>query len=350
VIACAVLLCSAAKASGQEPAWEIEVHAGTLLLHDSTEGQGTLPGPGEPFQTLGGRSRKVSSWYFGDGARLMNELVGVIAPGAPARIVPIDGVLTAPLAERSNGIQFGLRVSRALTRRVDAEFNLDIHQGRLQVDRQALDALDISSASFEDVWRALAVDEPVALQAADVSSVVTVEGTGRQILTSGALSIKLRTSGTLVPYVTAGGGVVSNVGDRPSVVMEGRYRFQTFGLFPLEEFDTVILRDATTDHVLAGIVGGGFKYFMTPRRGLRVDVRAHFGASATRTLVSATPRTPATPPFQIALYSTTTPSLQISNASTASSTLSKPLSDFESFSGHGKPRPVSVTVGFFWRL
>src|SRR5580692_6056759 len=59
--------------------WEIELHGGGMLATAPGDGTGALPGPGPaittPFTIPAGVStgRVVSSWYFGDGASLLNQ-------------------------------------------------------------------------------------------------------------------------------------------------------------------------------------------------------------------------------------------------------------------------------------
>src|SRR5688572_32554838 len=72
--------CRATHAFAQQPPsgaagkWEIEVHAGLAMAGAPTGAKTAMPAPGEPFTTRNARpSRYVSSWYFGDGAALLNE-------------------------------------------------------------------------------------------------------------------------------------------------------------------------------------------------------------------------------------------------------------------------------------
>src|SRR5688572_3578875 len=78
MISCAgLLVLQAAPASAQNaPKWEIEFHAGGLVTNNPTDGTTALPPAGAAFTTAGARpSRRVSSWYFGDGAALLNEVL-----------------------------------------------------------------------------------------------------------------------------------------------------------------------------------------------------------------------------------------------------------------------------------
>src|SRR5207248_2356220 len=54
--------------------WSIEVHGGANAPTNPSGGTSALPPPGVTFSTLVGRdSRRVPSWYFGDGASLLNQ-------------------------------------------------------------------------------------------------------------------------------------------------------------------------------------------------------------------------------------------------------------------------------------
>src|SRR6185295_7785744 len=114
--------------SNPEPAsnWEFEVHGGAATSNHPTGGVGTLPpGPGISFTTIDGNpSRKVYSWFFGDGAVLLNQ-VQALAPASPERLVPLDSVLTSAVVRRTSGGVVGVRLSRRLTSLLSAEFNAD---------------------------------------------------------------------------------------------------------------------------------------------------------------------------------------------------------------------------------
>ena len=70
------LLVFAASATAQErEKWEVEFHGGGMLVNNPTGGTASLPDPGPAFITeLGRPSRRESSWYFGDGALLLNQV------------------------------------------------------------------------------------------------------------------------------------------------------------------------------------------------------------------------------------------------------------------------------------
>ena len=66
----------AAAQPAPERKWEVEVHGGGIRSTTPTDGTGALPAPGPTIPSTfvgGGATRAVSSWYFGDGAALLNQ-------------------------------------------------------------------------------------------------------------------------------------------------------------------------------------------------------------------------------------------------------------------------------------
>src|SRR5690348_2906620 len=139
--------CLAALAAVASPAtaqtagagkWEIELQGGGMLSTNPTAGTVSLPGPGQAFSTAAiyppqsvitvASSRRESSWYFGDGAILLNQAakaletsqVGMSTP-FPGRIVTLDSVLARSLGQRRRAGSIGVRVSRVLSPRISAE-------------------------------------------------------------------------------------------------------------------------------------------------------------------------------------------------------------------------------------
>jgi hypothetical protein len=111
-----------AAQDAQAPPWEIEFHGGGLFSSMSNDGTGRLPDPGAVFTTLiGTPSRRVSSWYFGDGALLMNQVTLLLGGGGP-RITPLDPALIESRLDRDAGGTIGFRLSRRLNNRLRAEF------------------------------------------------------------------------------------------------------------------------------------------------------------------------------------------------------------------------------------
>src|SRR5207249_982595 len=103
-------------------------------------------------------SRRTSSWYFGDGAVLLNQVNAAL--GLSPRITPLDPVLKSSLADRQQGGSFGFRVSRTLSDRFSAEFGVDYALGRLTMSAPALAGIEAARASFVPALAALIANGP----------------------------------------------------------------------------------------------------------------------------------------------------------------------------------------------
>jgi hypothetical protein len=332
--------------------WEVEIHAGASTGGGISGGTGIGQFPvGVPLPTGAGTatSRRVSSWYFGDGALLLNQTNTAL--GGVGRMTPLDSVLTTAIGRLDGGTMFGFRVGRSLTPRISADFSFDYAQGGLRMTDQAVAAIERTRLSFVDAWNGLlatgAIPNPIVTSESEVE-----EGGGHQLLAVGAVNIHLFRAGRFVPYVTAGGGGLFNRGTAPSAALTGNYRFSFAGIFPINETDRMTLGAATSDRAFVGVVGGGFKYGMSARDGLRVDVRVHLSGSGIETLAGATPSVVFQSPAFV-ISTGTIPSIQFSNSQVFNrpSSLSGPvIDDLNTFKGSGVQSRVSVTAGYFFRF
>jgi len=328
--------------------WEVEVHGGGLIPTNPTGGTaGTIPSAA-PFTTVVNRpSSRVSSWFFGPGAQLFNQLPVLLAPN---QITALDPVLDGSTADYQSGGDFGFRISRRLTGRLSAEFNFDYANTPLEITSSTLDAIEASRASFERAFTGLS--QSGAFFSPSIRATTTGDHSGgREFITTGAVTVDLATHGGLVPYVTAGAGVASSGGDLPDLTLTGSYSFSLVGILPIAETDTVRLHYSTGSTFVA-LFGGGVKRDMSPRWGLRGDARVNVGGNPTKLLLDATPNVAVlTPPLAIA--SVTTPSVQFANnpVTNAPSTLSGPaITNFEAFKGGGTRAHVALTGGVYWRF
>jgi hypothetical protein len=191
------------------------------------------------------------------------------------------------------------------------------------------------------------------------SRATTNDDQGRQLFTTGALAVNLITDGRLIPYATIGAGIVSNIGNGPTVTLVGNYRFTSnvnstgAGSFPVNETDTVTIRLAPANtHAFVTVLGGGVKVMGSSRWGVRGDVRAYISKNTFNVLIDANPQVVTSTPAG-AVASFLTPSAQFSNnPSTGSpSNLSGPaISGFKAFTGSGTPVQVNVSGGVFFRF
>src|SRR5439155_15657393 len=94
-----VLMAAPAHAQQASGKWEIEFHAGGGPVSNPTDATANLPVAGPPFTTVvATTSRRTPSWYFGDGAVLLNQVNAAL--GLSPRITPLDSVFKSSLADR----------------------------------------------------------------------------------------------------------------------------------------------------------------------------------------------------------------------------------------------------------
>jgi opacity protein-like surface antigen len=313
-------------------------------------------------------SRRESSWYFGDGAILFDQAatalaanpVAMTAPFA-ARVVTLDPVLGRSLGEIRRGGIFGARVSRALNARFAAELSFDYGLARLDITKENSQAIEATRSSFATAFTGL-ITSNTGRTLRGLSSTAELErASARQLVTTGALLVNLRTTGGLTPYATIGVSLLSIVGDRPSASLTGNYQFSNATGAIFNETDNVTVRDARDRTSLAGIVGGGVKYHVARRWGLRLDARVSLSRSSTITLVDAVPNVSLgqLPAGRVTLNAN--PTIQFGNSSNAvtaigvtgiaPSTLSgAPLTGFRTWSGSGVSSQTNITAGIFWRF
>jgi len=331
--------------------WELEAHGGGLWSSNSTSGSAATLPAATPFTTrFGTVSRAESSWMFGDGASLLNA-TNIALRAINGQITPLDSVLGVATGSRGNGGSAGFRVARRFGPRYAAEFSFDYAATPLEFTAKTVDGIEATRSTFITAWRGLLATGPF------VNTNVTAttdlhRSAGHQLLTTGALTVDLTTHGRLVPYVVGGAGIVSNRGDAPVATVTGNYAFSVGGLFPINETDRVTVRLVPRDHEAVGVFGGGVRYAVSPRWGIRGDVRAHVGGGKLDTLVDATPSVSTlAPAFFIA--SATIPSIQFSNnpSTGTPSTLSGPaINGLKTFSGSGTAIRTNVAAGVYFRF
>jgi hypothetical protein len=338
--------------------WEIELHGGGLFPNTPSQGSGQLPAPQAAY-AIGPQfsSRSVPSWYFGDGTALFNSMAGSLRPyfQVPG-ITPLDPVLTGPAARRSSSGSFGLRLARRLNSRLSAELSVDYDLARLEMTSGSLAEIEASRASFGAAWNRLPYTFPIANL--NVTSTATVQSGGRQIRTTGALNIRLRTTGKLVPYATLGAGIASSLGEGPRVDLIGDYHFDVVAPLPptapMHQTDTVSIRYSSRNAVV-GVLGLGFKYDLSPRWGLRADIREHLGGFKTIATLDATPtNVTSSDPRSLGLLFgfRGSPVVLVDNRGTRgnSSLGGTSVVGFRSFEGSGTQSQLNVTVGLSLRF
>jgi len=342
--------------------WEFEIHGGGTLSMNPGDGTAALPAAATPFTTAlfgGGSSRQVPSWFFGDGAVLFNQVESQEDVGVGGfmtqRMVALDPVLNTQSAERDHAASFGFRISRDLTPRWALEANFDYSLANLSMNRAALNGIEASRAAWQAAFIDLFTNSCGCPNTVLATSNVHASD-GQQVFGTLGVNFNLTTHGRFVPYVSFGGGAIGNAGGLPSAVLVGNYQ-ALVGIQSYNETDSVRIHYAVDDITPTGYFGAGFKYYVTPTWGFRMDVRDYLSGNGVDTLVDASPSrvavaagtgVPTGPPFD-------DPTIQFSNdpslVSPANlSSLSGSLTNFRTFGGSGVHNQVAVTVGVFLRF
>jgi hypothetical protein len=354
-IAAAALLVSiaagpaAAQSSPSARRWQVEGFAGLSVFDLPSDGTASLPPAGPGLITSGptNPSRRVSTWFLGDGASLLN---GVNAEfGIPGRIAPLDSALAAFGLTGANAPAFGIRVRRIVSQRLTIEFSADMMSGSRELSPEFLEAVEAARASFITAFNGLLTTGPFTTPSVTATSTVSNQSS-RDLATTVSAQWTF-SAGAFAPYVAAGGGLVHKVGDLPSVTLNGNYRFDILGGFPINETDDLRLR-YDQGSALVGLVGAGLRRNFSERAGLSLDARLLFGQQTLTLRLDSNPAVVTGTPAGF-IESFTTPAIQFSNspATGRESTLSgEPLDGFKAFSTSGLQTRYIVSAGVFWRF
>ncbi len=354
VIASLGLPASAIAQNAARPAkWTVELYGGGSAPSASSGGapiEGFDSGVSFPAES-GQLSRAVSSWYFGDGAALLNQALaqfssisGTILP----RIAPLDAGLLASGGRRKSGGVFGVRVGRTLSHKLTIEFSVERSLAKLGLSDGLKDALRAGSESFEAAFEGLLATAPA--NSVNVTSTLTMpDASNTNTRLAAAAKWTVFTGTRLTGYVTGGAGLILSSGEGPSAILNGRYSFRYFGLFPMNETDRVVVRVNESKNPPMGIFGGGVTYDLSARTGLRADVRVLLSSTSDVTSVTASPLVAIVAPTNV-MTSVTSPALQFSTQPNIRSTLSGPNQNLTVFKGSGFTRQVAITLGVFKRF
>lgn len=332
--------------------WQVEGFGGLSLFELPASGEAALPPTGPSLPTSGptNPSRRIPTWFLGDGASLLN---GTNADfGVAGRLVPLDDALGSLGLSGSHAPVAGLRLRRELNTRWWLEVGTEVHTGAADLDPDLLDAIELSRASFASAFTGLFTTGPFIN--VDVDAISRVTGTSsRELAVTAAVRYTLAKR-TLTPYVLVGAGLVHRLGDLPTATLTGTYDFTVATSSSQSRFtesDTLTLR-FEQGTALVGIAGAGLQHALTDRLGLAIDGRASFGAPALTLQLDSTPSVTTRSPGSF-VESFTTPAVQFSsNPSTGrDSTLSgAPLTGFKAFSTSGLQIRYLVTAGIVVRF
>jgi hypothetical protein len=187
-------------------------------------------------------------------------------------------MLESRIVERQSPTSFGVRIDRSLTPRFGVEFALDEAQGELTLRSSSKDVASASQASFPAMWNLLLSALSSGSQVVTSDAMID-DKRGRQLVTSGTLLINLLSSTSFTPYVAVGAGYITAHNGAPSMTLVGNYSF-TFAPIPvtpippfhINETDTVKIQAAARNS-MTWVFGGGVKYALGDRWGVRADLR-----------------------------------------------------------------------------
>ena len=341
------------------PKWMLEIHGGAMIGQGPTKGSGITDFPvGPVFQTsfpdeipVGPTSRAVSTWFFGDGTALFNQMQAQ-SPVPPqlafSTITPLDGLLRSSAARRRGGPTFGVRVTRALSTRYGIELGFERTNRNFAMTDEAETAIEATRSSFERAFGGLLAVIP-QINGRATATAQFADETGQETTLSGALVMTLTSSSRIAVQVLGGGGVIFNHSSPVQLRLQGNYRFTAFDGGQPNESDTVTVTITDRDRVNAGIVGGAFEYRFGGRQGLRFDVRAFISPNGIITTATAVPSVATSSPGVVATR--TDPTIVISSRPGTRTTLSGgTIAELETFTGSGLDVRMHVTAGYFFRF
>lgn len=174
VALCALILPAPASAQSTDRRWQVELVGGVAVFQMPTSGDAALPPAGPSLPTNGPTtpSRRVPTWFLGDGASLLNGTNAEF--GVASRLVPLDAALGTLGLTGTNAPAMGVRVRRQMTSRLSLELGAELHAGSVRMSDELLDAAEGSRASFEAAFAGLFTSGP--FQNVDVTATSTMTG------------------------------------------------------------------------------------------------------------------------------------------------------------------------------
>ena len=306
-------------------------------------GDSRTPADGPTFIMADGStpSRNVSSWYFGDGTELLNQ---VLAQRGLGSMKALDRTPGWPVPS-SSGPAVGARLARHLKGGVWFETSVDVGLDGLSFDDAVTERIEATRADFETAFRALAGSASSVITASTVTSAADLASGGRRLLVSGV--VQYRGSERVVrPVLLAGVGVSSTVGSPATLTLTGTYRLTTPGQAVIEETDTMRLRYQASNS-LVWIFGGGVMHDLSRSSAYRIELRV-LATTATKLSaeLEASPSRLTASPGGVVVLNSTSPGLQFSSSAAFMSSLSQPRPPFDAFSGEGSSFQLALSASY----
>jgi hypothetical protein len=314
------------------PKWEVSFRGGFASGSGTPDGLSRTPPAGETFTMADGvtPTRAVSSWYFGDGASFLNQVLQL--RGVAARIDALE-LRGWPAASRRSGPEIGATIARHVKGGVWLEFGVDAGFDPLGFDDEMRERVENTRADFEAAFKALAASAPAVIAASTVTSTADFGSSGGRVIVSGV--VHYRGDGPVMrPYLLAGIGAAAPFGDPATLTLTGTNRFTPPASSAIEEIDTIRLGYEASGSVV-WIVGGGMMRDLSRKSSYRVEVRLLSSTTKLSGRLDAEPSRLTASPGGALVLNGTSPGLQFS-----SSTIRPTLSGvahlrFDAFNGEG---------------
>jgi len=349
---CPIVLAPDRVWAGQGPAtgWVFEVHVGRTpdRVPDKALTQ-QLPAPGPTFPSASGgtstdTSRLVPSWYFGDGAAILN---GAADRARLPHIVSLDPVLTGAATTTASGTNVGFRIGHSITKRVLVLFSYDQAATELALTSAAQANVMAASTSFQPFWRDFLASRAQPLTNISTNATLAVDKTsGRERMVAVTADIRVATLGGWTPFVTIGGGIALPLPQvQTDVTLIGNYQavVASNGAM-LNETDRLRIRYEILPAQF-GIAGVGVERGLSAHVGVRAEFRSVLSVNQVRTRIDTAPISGPTPPPFGVIRSGGTPDVQVSTNPSVPTTLSlQGVDHFDSFEAKGNLGTFSAGV------
>jgi len=340
--------------SQRERKWELELHGSGFIKSDAKGGVKALPGQGTSFATAtpGVESRAVSSFLFGDGNALVNQVL--MGQGLnPIGSLDITMLNNRFALERQGNIGVGFRISRYVSDRFwldwANEYDFDYDHGSFEInEREEADGFQSMKTWVTSLESLFANCGAPCGNHAVAARELTTHEKGHQVSSALTVNYDLIPGAKLTPYVGAGAGLVISYAGTP--------RQEYFGHFfllngAIQESDHVQINFQVPPVVPAFIVTAGLKYDWTPRWGVRLEARSNFESHSFKTLVRALPEFTDGGVGNTIVLSSGGTGLQFrDNQSLARSSLSNPLPQFRTFKSTGMRYEGRISGGVYCRF
>jgi|1185.fasta_scaffold10787_2 hypothetical protein len=349
---CLVVVCSM-SAQSRQIKWEIEVHGSGFLKDDANGGVKNLPGLGPSFATVLANtdSRQVSSFLFGDGNKLINQ---VLVGQGLAPIPSLDGsILQNRLAlERQSNVGLGFRVSRYFGEKYwldwTNEYDIDYDHGSFEInemeDADSDIPLKVWVTSLESLFANCGASCPFAVAAVKHST----REKGHAATTAVTFNRDLPAVRGFVPYIGVGGGLVFSVAGTPSQDYFGHYVLANGAI---QGSDHVRVSFQVPGVAPALVIAAGAKYQLSKHWGLRMEMRNNFEPHSFKTVVQAFPEFTDGGAGNVIALSGGGSAVQFSdNQSLALTTLSLQQPQFRTFKSIGFRYEGRISGGAYYRF